>query len=263
MAKLSREEFLKLQEQNTQQRQDYQTQQRSRVSYFGLKDDGDEAIIRIASDPEDFEVYTVHPVTIDGKFRKVNCINDINEGVHSCPLCEAGIPLQNRFYIRLIEYVRDEQGNIVPEAKIWERPTSYIQRLVNLYTEYGSLKDNIFKVKRNGARGDMKTDYVFMFANPSIYNEQLYPKDFSAFDDYTPLGGAILNRTADEMRDMLPKDKGVTFTPQLESAVATADSTVSVSANLSQQPPQPWMTQSQPQQVNIEQTQLRNPVMYQ
>ena len=219
MAILSKNEFMAMQEAKQAQRQDYSQERKNYVSYFSLKDDGDEAIVRIVNDPEEFEVYTVHPVTVNGKFRKVNCINDINEGVHSCPLCEAGVQLQNRFYIKLIEYTRDEAGNIVPEAKIWERPTSYIQRLVNLYTEYGSLKDNVFKIKRNGAKGDMKTDYVFMFANPSIYNEQLYVKDFSAFDDYSPLGTAILNRNIDEMKDILVEMNGghigETFTPQV------------------------------------------------
>ena len=216
MALLSKEEFMKMQEEKQSQRQEYSGERRNYVSYFGLKDDGDEAIVRFVSDPEEFEVYTVHPTTVDGKFRKVNCINDLNVGVHSCPLCEAGVQLQNRFYIKLIEYTRDEQGNIIPQAKIWERPTSYIQRLVNLYTEYGSLKDNVFKIKRNGSKGDMKTDYVMMFLNPSIYNEQLYVKDFSAFENYSPLGTAILDKTADEMKALLNGHVGETFTPQTE-----------------------------------------------
>lgn len=249
--KLSKEQFMAMQEEKQQQRQDYSQQSdRKYVSYFGLKDDGDEAIVRFACDPDEFEVYTVHPVTIDGKFRKVNCINDISEGIHSCPLCESGTQLQNRFYIRLIEYTRDENGNIVPQAKIWERPTSYIQRLVNLYTEYGSLKDNVFKIKRNGARGDMKTDYVMMFGNPSIYNEQLYPKDFSAFDDYSPLGTAILNKNASEMRELLGTHVGETFTPQTSqyaSSASVADT----------QPQSAWSPASSGEQVR------RSPVMYQ
>ena len=215
MAQVSLDEFLKMQEAREAQRTLNAQSQKSRVSFFGLKDDGDEAVIRFACDPEEFEIRTVHPVTVDGKFRKVNCINDIKTGVHTCPLCEAGVQLQNKFYIRLIEYTRDENGNIVPEAKVWERPTSYVQRLMNLYSEYGSLKNNIFKVKRNGVRGNMKTDYTFMFGNPTIYNEQLYPKDFSAFDGYTALGSAILDKTAEEMREYIPHDQGQILTPQV------------------------------------------------
>lgn len=210
MGMLSKDEFMQMMQTKNEQRQQFNSQPRSRVSYFGLKDDGDEAVVRFASDPDEFQVFTVHPVTIDGKFRKVNCTNDLKAGTHSCPLCEAGVQLQNKFYIRLVEYTRDEQGNIIPQAKIWERPTSYIQRLVNLYTEYGSLKDVIFKVKRKGVRGDMKTDYDILFCNPTIYNEQLYPKDFSAFDDYTPIGTAILSKSPEEMV-ALANEMGVTF----------------------------------------------------
>ena len=191
MAILSKNEFMAMQEAKQAQRQDYSQERKNYVSYFSLKDDGDEAIVRI---------------------------------------------------VKLIEYTRDEAGNIVPEAKIWERPTSYIQRLVNLYTEYGSLKDNVFKIKRNGAKGDMKTDYVFMFANPSIYNEQLYVKDFSAFDDYSPLGTAILNRNIDEMKDILVEMNGghigETFTPQVA---------------------QPQIASINPQQYNVPQMNVNTP----
>ena len=238
MAFISREEFLKMQA-DREQRQETRQSQGPRVGYFSLRDDGDEAIVRfVYNDPSEFEVYTVHPVTIDGKFRKVNCINDLRLGVHSCPLCAAGVQLQQRFYIRLIEYTRDENGNIVPQARIWERPASYMQILTNLFTEYGPLCDNVFKVKRSGARGDMQTSYSIMFGNPSIYNEQLYPKDFSAFENYSPLGTAIIDKNELELHAMavemgleVPPTSGVsetvaatpnntrsTFTPQTEYA---------------------------------------------
>lgn len=198
MGFISRDEFLKMQAEREQNQQQYS--QGPRVGFFSLRDDGDEAIVRFAySDPSEFEVYTVHPVTIDGKFRKVNCINDLRAGVHSCPMCAAGVQLQQKFYIRLIEYTRDENGNIVPYARIWERPTSYMQILTNLFTEYGPLCDNVFKVKRSGARGDMQTTYSIMFGNPTIYNAQLYPKDFTAFENYSPLGTAILDKNELEL----------------------------------------------------------------
>ena len=202
MSFMSRDEFLKMQAER-EQRQEVRQSQGPRVGFFSLRDDGDEAIVRfVYSDPSEFEVYTVHPVTIDGKFRKVNCINDLRLGIHSCPLCAAGVQLQQKFYIRLIEYTRDENGNIVPQPRVWERPASYMQILTNLFTEYGPLCDNVFKVKRSGARGDMQTTYSIMFGNPSIYNEQLYPKDFTAFDNYSPLGTAILDRGELELQAM-------------------------------------------------------------
>ena len=199
MAFVTRDEWL-AQQANRENRAQNSGEQRSRVGYFSLKNDGDEAIVRfVYNDPSEFEIYTVHPVTKGGKFRRVNCINDLKAGIHNCPLCAAGVQLQNKFYIRLIEYVRDDQGNIIPYARVWERPTSYIQTLANLFSEYGPLNNSVFKIKRSGAPGDMKTTYNIMYSNPSIYNEQLYPKDFSAFDGYKILGTAILDESALEM----------------------------------------------------------------
>lgn len=201
MAFVSREEFLAMQAQQESQRSQRSTG--PRVGFFSLRDDGDEAIVRFPyKSPDEFEVYTVHPVTIDGRFRKVNCINDLKLGVHSCPLCAAGVQLQQRFYIKLIEYTRDEQGNIVPQAKIWERPASYMQILANLFAEYGPLCDNVFKVKRSGERGSMQTTYSIMFGNPTIYNDELYVKDFSMFDNYSPLGTAIIDKDEAELAVM-------------------------------------------------------------
>ena len=202
MAFLSRDEFLAQQAQREVNRQAFPD--RPKVGFFSLKNDGDEAVVRFAySSPEEFEVYTVHPVSIEGKFRKVNCINDLRAGIHNCPLCEAGIQLQNKFYIKLIEYVRDENNNIVPQARIWERPTSYLQRLTNLFTEYGDLRNCVFKIKRNGEKGSMKTDYSFMFGNPTIYNDNLYVKDFSEFDNYSVIGSAILDYDESKLRELL------------------------------------------------------------
>ena len=226
MGFISRDEFLKMQAEREQNQQARQTQG-PYVSFFSLRDDGDEAIVRFAyDDPSEFEVYTVHPVTIDGKFRKVNCINDLRAGVSSCPMCAAGVQLQQKFYIRLIEYTRDEQGNIVPQAKIWERPTSYMQILTNLFTEYGPLKDNVFKVKRSGARGDMQTTYSIMFGNPTIYNEQLYVKDFSAFENYSPLGTAILDKNDLELSALVA---------EMGLEISSANVGVSDTANYQQQ----------------------------
>lgn len=171
------------------------------VSYFGLKDDGEEAVVRFAySDPSQFDVYTVHPVTIDGKFRKVNCLRGYHDPVEKCPLCEAGEPVQNKIYIKLIKYERskdDNSINLVP--CVWERPASYMTILNNLFSEYGDISDCVFKIRRSGERGSLQTTYSIMFANPSVYNSQLYKKDFSAFEDYNVLGTAVLDKSYKEI----------------------------------------------------------------
>ena len=156
------------------------------VSYFALKNDGDEAVVRFIYDnPNQFDLLTVHTVQIDGKYKKVSCLRTPMEPLNKCPLCEKGDKLQQKFFVKLIEYVRDEKTNqIIPVAKVWERPASYSKVLNGYFSEVYILSDCIFKIKRHGAKGDMNTTYDTIPANPQVYKPEYYVKDFSAFDNY-------------------------------------------------------------------------------
>jgi len=105
-----------------------------------------------------------------------------------------------RFYIHLLEYQKDESGNIVVLPRIWERSTQYATTIKNLMDEYGPLSDCVFKIRRNGAKGDMHTTYSIMFGNPNVYKEEFYPKDASAFDEYAVVGNIVASKNADEMK---------------------------------------------------------------
>ena len=204
MAFISREAFLAQQE----ERQARATQTQNfgpRVGYFSLKDDGDEAIVRFCYDsPDEFDILTTHQTTVDGKFRRVNCLREsFKDSADSCPMCAAGVPLQQRFYIKLLEYTRDEKDNIVATPKIWERSTSYVNIIGNLFTEYGNVSDCVFKIKRSGEKGSMNTTYSIMLANPNVYNSELYPKNNEAFDGYNILGTAVLDKSFDELKEMV------------------------------------------------------------
>lgn len=206
MGFISREQFLK-QQQERQERSTASQNSGPRVGYFGLKNDGDEAIVRFAYEDQDAlfkDILTTHQTTVDGKFRRVNCLRDFNDPIDNCPMCAAGMPVQQRFYIKLLEYERDENGKITSSPKVWERPTSYVNILLNLFEEYGDISECVFKVKRSGEKGSLQTTYSIMFANPSIYNSTLYPKDLSVFNDYNVIGSALLSKTKEEMLEMVP-----------------------------------------------------------
>ena len=66
----------------------------NQVSFFGLKNNRDEAIVRFAFDNLDqLEFVTVHNVSVNGKYRKANCIREsLSDPVDNCPLCKAGVP---------------------------------------------------------------------------------------------------------------------------------------------------------------------------
>ena len=174
------------------------------IGFFSLKDDGDEAVVRFMHDSTDsFDLLTVHPIKINGKYRSVNCLRDPRDPMEKCPLCANGTKIQQKFYIHLIQYVKDENGIIVPQAKIWERPASYAITLKNLIDEYGALSNSVFKVRRNGKAGDLKTTYAILYGNPNLYNEDVYTKVDNCFDNYNPLGFNVLDKKYDELTNFI------------------------------------------------------------
>ena len=210
MGFISREEFLNRQN-KMQERKNSPNEQGNGVGFLKLANDGDEAIVRFCYDnPDEFEIMTVHdckiPVNGEMKFRRVNCIREsFKDSPETCPFCAAGEKPKNRFYVRLIEYVRDKEDpeKIIAIPKIWDASTTQVSVLNNLCMEYGNISDNVFKIKRNGAKGDQNTQYAIMLANPSVYNANLYPKVEDAFKDYSVLGGMVLDKTFEEMQEIL------------------------------------------------------------
>lgn len=214
MAKISYEAFQKVQEEQDSG---------SGVGFFSLKNDGDEAIVRIMHDsPEDYDILSVHPIKVGDKYTKVECIDD-NVHADSCPLCRAeGVKLQYRFFVHMIQYVKDEQGNIVSKPVVWDRSAREMSTKLNaLIQEYGPLSDCVFKVRRNGKAGEKTTTYEIMFGNPNIYRSDLYPKDSVVFKGYSASGKQVMIKTADEMRHFL--SNGTFPDKNTENANGTVD----------------------------------------
>lgn len=212
MAKISHEDFLRMQQekQNRQQADNSQAFDGTRVGYFSLKNDNDSAIVRLNVDSvNDLEIYTVHSVKVEGKFKKINCLRTFKDPIDACPLCAAKKSYQQKIFIKLLEYVTvpDEHGveTIQVQPKIWERPVSFLQTLVDYEKEYGSLSDCILKVVRHGAAGSMDTKYNFIYPNQKIYNQETYPVDFSAFNNYEVIGGPVVDMTYDEISKIVDK----------------------------------------------------------
>ena len=186
----------------------------SRVGFFSLKNDGDEAIVRIMHDSTDtFDIMTTHPIQLNNRFIKVNCIRDPREPIENCPLCKNGTAIQQRIFIHLIQYVKEEDGKIIPVGKVWERAASFAVTLKNLIDEYGPLSDCIFKIRRNGEAGSKTTNYSILYGNPQVYRNDLYVKDDSIFEDYTALGNAVLDKSFEDIAEYIlsgefPSNKG-------------------------------------------------------
>lgn len=178
------------------------TENRARVSYFALKNDGDYAVVRFIYDsPEQFEISTIHAVDIDGRSRRVDCLRGPKDSVHSCPLCEAGVRAISKFYVKLIEYTTDPQtGMIIANPRIWERPASFANDLAKKCQIYNGLSQHTFIITRHGVKGSQGTTYSVDFAPAEVYKPDLYVRDFSAFDSYKLSSYVVLNKSYDELK---------------------------------------------------------------
>lgn len=176
------------------------------VKLFSLKDDGDEAVVRIMHDSvEDFDIITTHPIKLGENYRKVSCIRDPREPMDKCPLCQAGHKIQQRFFIHMIQYEKDPQtGAVVATPVVWERAArEYATKLKTLIDEYGPLSQCVFKIRRNGKKGTMDTTYEILYGNPNIYRPDIYVADKGALEGYTALGKVVLDKDYNELTQFI------------------------------------------------------------
>lgn len=214
-----------------------------KVGFFNIND-GQEAIVRFAiNSVEDFEIYTVHPITVGQSSypnRRVSCLrtDPKTDPINYCPLCARGEKVQQRMYIKMIQYV-NENGQIVPKAVVWDRPAySYAPQLKSYLDNYGPLSNIVCKIVRHGSGLETKYD-IIPNLNPQMFNEQLYPKNFSDFDNFNVLGSMIMDKTFEEINQFIqtgqfPQKSTATPEPVAASQFNPNDG---ISADYISQPP--------------------------
>ena len=177
----------------------------SQIGFFSLKNDGDEAIVRFMHDStSSFQILGTHSIQVNGKFRRLNCVRTPMDPVSVCPMCEKGENTEYRFFIHLLQYVKNPDGSVSVEPKIWERSLSYANKLKEYINNYGPMSDVICKIVRHGKAGDMKTEYeIIPNLNKQVYRDDIFVKKDGCFDDFNPLGRMVMDKTADEIKEYL------------------------------------------------------------
>ena len=187
----------------------------TKVGYFNsLKDDGDETLVRFDYDTStDFKVVVVHRVEKDGKHSQVSCLRDMYEKKDEnckCPFCRQGdkFPTKVKAYVRMIEYSRDADGNVIVTPVVWERGSGFYNDITGaikdgvsngLIPDGTSIRDIVFKVRRSGKAKSSDTRFFLTAGNPKMYPEDVYVKDFSGFEKYDASKHAYWVKTAEEM----------------------------------------------------------------
>lgn len=170
------------------------------VGFFSLKNDGDEAIVRIMCDSmSDLEIMTVHPITVGASSfpnRQVNCLRNPRDPLEMCPLCAAGETVKQKVFIRMLQY---DPVTKQPQAVVWDRVASvYAPKLKSFLDNYGPLSHIMCKIIRHGTGKSTQYD-IIPNINPMEYNETNYPIDRDAFKDFSVLGRMVMDKNAEEI----------------------------------------------------------------
>lgn len=210
-------------------------------SYFSLKEDGDTAIVRFnIADIKEVIVHSQHTLKIEDKWRKIECLRTFNEPVDNCPLCKDGNKQQFRIYLELLVYdVKDNR--VVATPSIWETAAKFRETLKSYFMDYGDLRNVIFKLTRVGKKGDTKTTYTLIPANPQIYRNEDYVADFTAFDNFDVHKYMLLNKTKKDLEYLVANGS---FPVESNQSSANKEVSTRVSAEQHQQHPKQFSQQT-------------------
>ncbi|MBP5469877.1 MAG: hypothetical protein J6Z11_11615 [Candidatus Riflebacteria bacterium] len=183
-----------------------------KVGFFKLKDNGDEALVRFnVGSLDELQFATVHQLSSATKWMKVSCLNEVGSYSDTCPLCKRVADgdtsigkAAKKVYVQLLVAYKDKTtgqfSNPIPV--VWEKPAGFSREIATLLSNYGNLKEHIFKVTRNGAAGDMKTTYNIAFL-PLYDKPEIIPVDFSAFNNFKINKHSYWEKTAEEIETFL------------------------------------------------------------
>jgi len=176
-----------------------------KVQFFNLKD-GEKAIVRILVDSiNDIAPFTFHDVVApEGGHKKVSCARSLREDVSKCPMCAAGMAVDQIAYVHLLQYFQNPDGTWRAEAKTWgKKPSNSDKSVIGMIRkaldEYGPLSDYISTITRTGT--ELNTTYSLNINVPEkVYGPASnYPFDKQLFDGYTEDGTVVRNWSADDM----------------------------------------------------------------
>ena len=203
-----------------------------KVGFFKLKDDGAEAFVRInVGSLDDLQFATVHQLGAAQRWMKISCLNEVGSYSDNCPLCrkvaEGDTTIgkaSKKVYVQMLVAYRDPAtGGVQKEQPvIWERPAGFSREIATLLRDYGSLKEKVFKVTRNGAAGSKQTAYSITYI-PNFDKLEVVNNDFSAFANFNIAKHSYWEKTAEEIETFLAtgefperakKDDGMTADAQ-------------------------------------------------
>lgn len=212
-----------------------------KVGFFKLKNDGDEALIRInVGSMEDLQFATVHQLGAAQKWMKISCLNEVGSYSDNCPLCRAVAAgntsigkASKKVYIQMLVSYKDPITGQFSAAipVIWERPAGFAREVANLLRDYGDLRTHVLKVTRNGAAGSMQTTYSISYI-PLYDKPETVSTDFGPFVNFNIAKHSYWEKSAEDINTFLttgsfpeytkPAQEGAYVAPQTAAPTYTA-----------------------------------------
>lgn len=159
----------------------------SGAEFFSLKNDKDTAKVRILyGTAADVNGYAVYRVKVGDRERYVNSIRAYNDPIDKDPFAKAGYKCQVKLFIPLYNI---ETGTV----QLWERSKKYFERIASMASRYNPLYNEIIEIERNGAKGDLQTEYQFFPIENSAF-------DIDSVEIPDPIGTTVLDKTFEEMQ---------------------------------------------------------------
>lgn len=193
---------------------------RTEVHFVGefIKNDGDVAIVRFPyTSMSDITFETTHPVDYPGsKYKKrVSCNGE------NCPICESGVKIDTRVFIKCLVYVADDNGNLAKYNAVWDRPSAFADiEIKNLINEYGDLTKCLFKIRRNGTGTATRYTISIVLPNNSIYNDTTCSADFTELNGVNP--AIMLCKTIAQYNQAMNPSTAANASTAAESAATPA-----------------------------------------
>lgn len=246
------------------------TGERSKIGFFKLANDGDEALLRInIGDVSELNGVTVHKAVFEQKFEglpnpygSVDCLNVFGEQPNKCPFCAAAAngdkviaKATKKIFVQMLVRYKDKASGAFSdvEAVVWERPYAFYKDLL-VFLKNGSLRDSLVTITKVGSGQGVR--YILNYAPEKIYSPDLIPADFSAFDGVDS-SRFYFKKTAQELQYFVdnrhfekpePKSQGEAQTnaPATEKVGQPQPQTVNQAPAYTQPAAQPTYTQPAP-----------------
>lgn len=188
-----------------------------KVGFFKLPEGN--ALVRInCKSVEDLKMASIHNPIYPKQWSNtvkmyggVSCLHNPTDKVNNCPFCRVAKatpaheivgPAKNKVYIEMMVSKQDPKTKswLPAEPMIWERPSGMAVEIAAKIKDYGDLREVVFKVDKTGEGKDTKYNFNYL---PIFQNEDIVPKDFSAFENFNINKHSFWEKTAEEMEAYL------------------------------------------------------------